>query len=162
VSKVVVHDELLPVIALTGVRVVLGLFWLSQFTWKPPPTFGCPDQGFCLWLDKEIQHPLSPLYAQVLQSVVRPNAIFFGWVTLIVETAIGLSLILGLLTRLGGLIGMLWSLNLLVGLVAVPGETAWYYISLVLLDFLYFGIGSAGQIALDQLLGWRNWWTGAG
>src|SRR5438552_2374286 len=106
------QGDALATFGLTAVRVVLGLFWISQFSWKPPPTFGCPDQGFCLWLNKEIQNPLIPPYADFLRTIIQPNAIAFGWLTFFAETAIGLSLTLGFLTRLGGLAGTLWSLNL--------------------------------------------------
>jgi uncharacterized membrane protein YphA (DoxX/SURF4 family) len=142
--------------------MVLGLFWISQFSWKPPPTFGCPNEGLCLWLSKEIQYPLVPLYADMLRSIVQPNVIAFGWLTFFVETAIGLSLTLGLLTRLGGLVGTLWALNLLIGLVAVPGETSWYYLSLILLNFLYFTIGNLSQISLDRWLHVTTWLAGGG
>jgi uncharacterized membrane protein YphA (DoxX/SURF4 family) len=150
---------MLPTIALTGIRVILGVFWLMQLTWKPPPTFGCPNEGFCYWLDREIQYPVVPLYAEIVRTVVRPNAILFGWLTTIVEAGIGLSLLLGLFTRLGGLIGTLWSLNLLVGLGNQPGEQPWYYISIVLFDFLYFAIGSSRQLSVDRAAGLRGWWS---
>lgn len=139
-------------LGLTAVRIILGLFWISQFSWKPPPTFGCPQEGLCLWLNKEIEHPLIPLYANMLRTIVQPNAIAFGWLTFVAETAIGLSLTFGLLTRLGGLLGTLWSLNLFIGLVAVPGETAWYYLSLILLNFQFFAIGDRNQWSIDRLL----------
>jgi uncharacterized membrane protein YphA (DoxX/SURF4 family) len=145
----------LATFGLTAVRVVLGLFWISQFSWKPPPTFGCPNEGFCLWVNKEIQSPLIPAYADMLRSIIQPNVMTFGWLTFFAETAIGLSLTFGFLTRLGGLAGTLWSLNLLIGLVAVPGETVWYYLSLLLLNFQYFAIGDRHQISLDRRLGIR-------
>jgi hypothetical protein len=144
-------NDPLATFGLTAVRVALGVWWLSQFSWKPPPTFGCPNGGFCLWLDKEIANPLIPLYADMLRAVVRPNAIIFGWFSFAVETALGIGFIFGIFTRLAGLVGTLWSLNLLIGLVAVPGETAWYYLSMILLDFLYFTVGSTGQVAVDRV-----------
>lgn len=150
---------MLPRIALTGIRVIVGVFWLMQLTWKPPPTFGCPNAGFCLWLDREIQYPLVPLYAEVVRVIVRPNAIAFGWLTTVVESAIGLSLLFGVFTRLGGLLGALWSLNLLIGLGAQPDEQPWYYISIVLFGFLYFAIGSSRQLSVDSALGMRSWWS---
>ena len=147
---------------LTGIRVVLGLFWLLQLTWKPPPTFGCPDGGFCLWLNNEIQHPLIPLYANFLSSVIRPNVILFGWFTTVVEVSVGLSLLLGVLTRLGALVGTLWSLNLLIGLVAVPYEQPWYYVLIVLMNLTFLAIGASGQIAVDRSRHWRVAWLRAG
>ncbi len=143
---------------LTGIRVALGIFWLLQLTWKPPPTFGCPSGGFCFWLDQEIQHPLIPLYATFLRVVIRPNVILFGWFTTIVEVFIGLTLVFGVLTRVGALVGTLWSANLLIGLAAVPNEQPWYYFLMVLINLVFVAIGGSGQISLDRARGWRAWW----
>lgn len=137
-------------LTLTVIRVLLGIFWLAQQTWKPPPTFGCPSGGFCFWLAQEIQHPLIPLYADFLRAVIRPNAIAFGWFTALVEVAIGLALIFGVFTRLGALVATLWSVNLLVGLAAVPGETPWYYVSIVTVNLLFVATGASGQISVDR------------
>ena len=150
----------LPGLLLTSIRVVLGIFWLLQLTWKPPPSFGCPDGGFCEWVGKEVQYPLIPLYGQIVRAVVQPNVYLFGWITTVTEVGIGLSLLLGVATRLGGLVGTLWSINLLVGLAAVPGETGWYYAFLTMLNAVFLGIGSSGQVSLDRLLGWRRVWAG--
>jgi len=143
-------------VALTVVRVALGLFWLGQQTWKPPPTFGCPSGGFCFWLDQEIQHPLIPLFADFLHTVIRPNAIAFGWFTLVVEVAIGLALIFGVYTRLGALVATLWSVNLLIGLSAVPGETPWYYLAIVVANLIFVVVGASGQISVDRARQERN------
>ena len=143
---------------LTGIRVALGIFWLLQLEWKPPPTFGCPGAGFCFWLDQEIQYPLIPLYADFLSAVVRPNAILVGWVTTLVEVAIGLSFVFGVLTRLGGLVGTLWSLNLLIGLAVVPNEQPYYYMLMILLNLVFFVIGASGQFSVDRARHWRIWW----
>ena len=137
-------------LVLTAIRVLLGIFWLGQQTWKPPPTFGCPSGGFCFWLDQEIQHPLIPLFANFLRAVIRPNAVAFGWFTLVVEVAIGLALIFGVFTRLGALVATLWSVNLLIGLAAVPGETPWYYLAIVAVNLLFVVIGASGQISVDR------------
>ena len=150
----------LATLGLTAVRVVMGLFWISQFSWKPPPKFGCPDQGLCLWIGKEIANPLIPLYGEMVRTVIQPNALAVGWFSFLVETAVGVSLVLGLFTRLGGLVGTLWSLNLLVGLVAIPGETFWYYLSLILLNVQFFALGDRGQLAVDHRLRLPGWLTG--
>ena len=145
----------------TGIRIVLGVFWLLQLTWKPPPTFGCPDKGFCFWLDQEIQHPLIPLYADFVRAIIRPNAILFGWFTTVVEVFIGITLVLGVFTRLGALVGTLWAINLLIGLSNVPNEQGWYYAFLVMLNALYATIGASGQVSVDRARGLRVWWARA-
>jgi uncharacterized membrane protein YphA (DoxX/SURF4 family) len=153
-----VTDGTLRSLLLSGVRVVLGIFWLLQLTWKPPPGFGCPE-GFCKWVNNEVQYPAIPLYGELVRHLVQPNVYLFGWLTTVVEVAIGLSLLLGLLTRLGGLAGTLWSLNLTIGLLGVPGEQGWYYAFLLMLNAVYLAVGSDGQLALDRLIGWRDWWN---
>ena len=145
-------------LTLTGIRVAAGVFWLLQLTWKPPPSFGCPGGGFCFWLDQEIQHPLIPLYASFLSSVIRPNVILFGWFTTLVEVLIGLALVFGVLTRVGALVGTLWSVNLLIGLAAVPNEQPWYYFLMILINLVFVAIGGAGQFSVDQARGGRPGW----
>ena len=137
---------------------MLGIFWLLQITWKPPPTFGCPNAGFCFWLDQEIQHPVIPLYADLIRAIIRPNAILFGWFTTVVEVFAGLTLVFGVLTRFGALVGALWAVNLLIGLANIPNEQGWYYAFLVMLNFLFFAIGASGQISVDRAKGWHTWW----
>jgi uncharacterized membrane protein YphA (DoxX/SURF4 family) len=152
----------LAVIGLTCVRLALGIWWVTQYRWKPPPSFGCPDDGFCLWLAREAQFPFLEQYVQALRILVLPNPMIAAWVVFVVETAIGISLIFGLYTRLGAMIGVFWSIVLLVGMMAVPGVASWTYISVILLDVIFFSIGSMSQLAVDRILMTRSWWAGSG
>jgi hypothetical protein len=149
----------LPILTLTLIRIVLALFWLSQITWMPPPTFGCPG-GLCLWVAQQVQHPLWPVYAGFL-TLVQGHVQIFGWFAVLLEALVGVSLLLGLYTRFGGLLGLLWATLWLVGLAAVPGETVWYYLSLVLLNALFFAIGGSTQISTDVIARSRSWWAAA-
>lgn len=96
--------------------------------------------------------------ADLLSSIVRPNAILFGWLTTFVEVFIGLTLVFGAFTRLGALVGTLWSIALLSGLVLIPGESAWEYIFLALLNLLFVAIGGSGQFSVDRARHWQVWW----
>ena len=89
------------------------------------------------WLELEAAHPTIGLYADFVTGVVMPNFLLFAWLTFLVELAIGLSLTLGLFTRLGALVGLLWSFNLAVGLLAVPGEWPWSYLMLMMWHGLF-------------------------
>jgi len=155
------NSDPFPGTMMTLIRIVLGIFWLLQLTWKPPPSFGCPDSGFCLWLNNEIQHPLIPLYADFLRTIVRPNVILFGWFTTIVEVFIGITLVFGVFTRLGALVGTLWAINLLIGLSNVPNEQGWYYGFLVMLNAVYLAVGASGQLSVDRSKNRRIWWARA-
>jgi uncharacterized membrane protein YphA (DoxX/SURF4 family) len=136
-------------------RLVIGVLWFQQLLWKLPPDFGCGparDQGLCDWMQREIDHPALPLYASFVRDLVLPNVGVFGWLVFLLEAAIAVSLLLGLLTRLGGLLGFLQATNLLVGLAAVPGEWYWSYLLLALFCLLFALTGAGRWLGLDGSL----------
>jgi thiosulfate dehydrogenase [quinone] large subunit len=75
--------------------------------------------------------------------------------TFVVEMALGLSLLLGLLTRLAGIGGFLWQVNIALGAFNVPGEWYWIWVLLTMPQFC-FAFSAAGRVwGLDALL--RPW-----
>lgn len=131
-------DSLFP-LALSANRSLIGLLWLASLRWKLPPAFmASPDQRSLFeWLQLEVAHPTVGLYADFVATIVMPNFILFAWLTFLIELALGLSLTLGLFTRLGAALGLIWSLNLAVGLLAVPGEWPWSYLMLIMWHGLF-------------------------
>ncbi len=135
-------------------RILIGILWFQQLLWKLPPDFGCTparDQGLCDWIQREIDSPLIPLYATFLRSIVQPNLGLLGWFIWLLEAAIAVSLLLGLLTRLGGFLGFAQAMNLYVGLAAVPHEWFWTYWMLAILCALFALTGAGRWLGLD---GW--------
>ena len=155
------QTKTLASVLMTGIRLVLGIFWLLQLTWKPPPSFGCPTAGLCLWMDMEIQNPVFQLYADFVRLVARPNVYLFGWITTITEVFIGITLVLGLFTRFGAFVGVAWSINLLIGLANIPHEAGWYYAFLIMLNLLFVAVGASGQFSADRMRGRKIWWARA-
>ncbi len=146
-------------LGLTALRVYSGISWWGQLSWKVPPEFGCGSQGFngklsglCDWMSREAQHPFIGLYGDFIKNIVIPNFTFFGWLTFLTEGFIALSLIFGLLTRLGGITGFLWALNLVIGLAAVPGEDLTFYLPYIILPLVASISGLKYQYTLDALL----------
>jgi uncharacterized membrane protein YphA (DoxX/SURF4 family) len=133
------------------------VWWILQYRWKPLPTFGWSDGGFCLWLSKEIQCPVVDQYVDLLRLIIIPNPLVAACLVFLIESAIGIILSLGLYTRLGAFVGTLWSLILLIGLMEIPGVTTWSYLSIVLLDILFFSIGAMNQLAIGRVLYTRSW-----
>src|SRR6266542_6062034 len=128
-------------------RIVIGFLWFQQLLWKLPPDFGCGpagDQGLCDWMQREIANPLIPAYAIFVRDLVLPNLGVLGWLVWLTEAAIAVSLLFGVLTRLGGLLGFAQATNLLIGLAAVPHEWYWSYVMLALFCLL-FALTSAGR-----------------
>lgn len=131
-------SPLFPLV-LSGCRTMIGLLWLASLRWKLPPAFVAPagQRSLLEWLHLEVAHPTLGLYADFVASIVIPNFILFAWLTFLVELTLGLSLTLGWFSRVGAFLGLLWSLNLAVGLLAVPGEWPWSYLMLVMWHGLF-------------------------
>jgi hypothetical protein len=158
VRKRGITEGFLSGFGLTCVRIALGYFWLSRVVANPPPTFGCPGAGFCLMVDQAVQSPWSPLFGTLLAIFVQPHLVIFAWLSTLFQVAIGLSLLLGILTRFGAFIGLLWCLASFVGMAGVPGQSSWYYLSGILLSVVFFAIGGSNQLSVDLFARWRTWW----
>src|SRR5581483_1054892 len=120
-------------------RIVYGVLWWQQSRWKVPgDDFGrISGGGLWYWTQQEIQYPTVPAYKQFLLSVVLPHWTFFGWLTLATETFIGVTLILGLFTRLGALAAIGMAANVTIGILSVPHEWGWTYAMLIMLPGVF-------------------------
>jgi thiosulfate dehydrogenase [quinone] large subunit len=145
-------NSFFPVV-LSGNRSLIGLLWLASLRWKLPPTFIAPagHRSLLDWLHLEVAHPTLPLYADFVANIVMPNFLLFAWLTFLIELVIGLSLALGLFGRLGAGLGLLWSLNLAIGLLSVPGEWPWSYLMLVMWHELFLVSTRYQTWGLDSL-----------
>jgi thiosulfate dehydrogenase (quinone) large subunit len=154
-SKAAVQDPLTPSWgdrALAVGRIALGAYWLWEQHWKLPPEFGIHDaRGLMFSFQSSIEHPTLGVYRTFLQDVVVPNFYLFGWLVFVSETMIGLSLTLGLLTRVGGVLGTLQSINLLVAQGATE-EGPWLYLGLIAANLAVVLTPSNRQLSLDRQL----------
>jgi thiosulfate dehydrogenase [quinone] large subunit len=164
-------------------RLGLGLLFFTQLGWKLPPTFGCGSdfafttadasgnlkrtRGLCDWIGIESVYatrdrpvlginirPLAQLNGVFIDTVVKPNIRWFGYLIFSAEAFITATMILGLLSRLGALVAIGMSAQLLVGLAGIPNpyEWEWSYIQMVLLSILMFGLAPGRIWGLDALL----------
>jgi hypothetical protein len=97
---------------------------------------------------------LARLNGAFIDNIVKPNIRWFGSVIFFTEAFIFASLFLGLLSRLGGLVAIGMSMQLLVGLAGIPNpyEWEWTYINLVLLALVLFAFAPGRILGLDALL----------
>ncbi len=72
---------------------------------------------------------------------------------LIVGLATGLSLVLGYLTRVGALLGLLQALAIALLVGAAPGEWLYGYLMLILLSGLLLLLPVSRRMSLDDALG---------
>jgi len=149
---------------LAACRIVIGILWVTQLAWKLPPSFGCETgfavstdiahrtAGLCDWTGLMGVYSLVPLHAALVRTVVSPNLGWMGWGIFILELAVAVSLVLGLLTRLGALLGLLQAVNLFIGLSGVPGEWYWSYGMLAVLQLVFFFTAAGRTLGLDAAL----------
>ena len=139
-------------LALAVGRIGLGAYWLWEQHWKLPPEFGVHDpRGLMFSFQSSIDHPTLGIYRTFLQEVVVPNFYLFGWLVFVTETSIGLSLTLGALTRLGGVLGTLESINLLVAQGATE-EGPWLYLGLIAANLAVVLTPSNRVLSVDRRL----------
>jgi hypothetical protein len=155
-----------PLWPLAGARIAIGLLWLISLRWKLPPAF-LPGEGRGLldWMELQIAHALLPFYGQLVEQVVIPNFTTFAWLIFLIELMIGLSLGAGLFSRAGALLGLLWSINLAIGFLGVPGEWPWSYVMLVMWHAVFLISAPGRVLGLDTWLrarpasAWLMRWT---
>jgi len=135
-------------------RIAFGLLYLDM-AWQKAPWIITDGHRFG-WLygfiEQEIAHPAFPWYAAFLKQVVLPNFAFFGTLTFLTEVALGIGLLCGLLTRLTGLAGFLWQVNIALGAFNVPGEWVWIWPLLTLPQFCFAFSGAGQVLGLDRWL----------
>ena len=133
-------------------RVLVGTMWWQQSLWKVPPHY---DWGLIHWMQEMVEHASTPLQSDLVRDLVLPNIAFFGPLVYAIEVAIAVSLILGVATRVGALLGALMAINLWLGLYNAPGEWPWTYMFLVILQVIYL-IDPPGRSLGVDALAWRR------
>lgn len=137
-------------------RYLLGVMWLQQSFWKLPPTFtDNPDGsgGLRQWTESLAQGAAFGFHRALVRDLVLPNFYFFAYQVWAAETAVAAMLMLGVFTRLGGLLGLLMSLNLWLGLYNVPNEWSWSYFFMVLLMGFLIAVRAGRALGGDALIG---------
>src|SRR5207245_5003870 len=135
-------------------RLLYGYLWWQQSAWKvPSDDFGRKSGGglWC-WVQQEIQHPTATAYRDFLVNVMIPHWTFFGWMTLVTETFIAVTLILGLGTRLGSLVAIGMAANITIGILSVPHEWGWTYAMLITFPILFLLTDAGRSFGVDAFL----------
>jgi hypothetical protein len=98
--------------------------------------------------------PLAQLNGAVVDNVITTNLGLFGWLIWLAEFWVFISMLLGLFTRLGGLVALGVSAQLYIGLAAIPRpyEWEWSYGLMLLLSLLLFGLAAGRSWGIDAVL----------
>jgi len=114
-------------------RVLVGAMWWQQSLWKIPPDFG----GLRHWMEEEAAHAAILLQGDLVRDVVLPHLEVFGPLVYGWEVAVAVSLLLGVFSRIGALLGLLMAGNLWLGLYSAPNEWPWTYVFLMVIQGLF-------------------------
>jgi uncharacterized membrane protein YphA (DoxX/SURF4 family) len=134
------------------VRGVVGLMWWQQSLWKVPPDF----DGLRHWTDEMVKNAAFPIQSSLIESIVLPNFVPFGYLIYASEVAIGISLIIGLFVRASATAGALLIFNIYLGLYRSTAEWPWTYASIVLLMVLFAVERFGRSLGADALLAARK------
>ncbi len=118
--------------AVAGLRVLAGLLWLYNVSWKLPPDFGRDREALLYgYVVDAIEHPVFPPFSWAMENIVEPMFIPFGWGVLVAETALAVLLLTGTLTRPAALLGVAQSAAIGLSVLMTPGEWPWSYYLMV-------------------------------
>ena len=140
------------------IRIFVGYLWFQQLFWKMPPTFA----GLYVYIVRESQHTIIPGYGSLLQHTFLAGCTSLStpagctafvplaagvWAA---ELLVAISLMFGLFTRFGAILGTILSLQLYVGL-AYTGWI-WIYGQMVLLALVLVAVPAGRRLGVDQWL----------
>lgn len=105
----------------------------------------------------ELGVPIGPVQAAngaFIDSFVKPNIRWFGYVVWGMEGFIFVSLALGFLSRLGALLALAQTSQLMIGLAGIPDpvEWEWSFQLMVILALLLVALAPGRYFGLDRLL----------
>ena len=136
-------------------RFFIGALWWQQSLWKLPPTYtDNPDGsgGLRYWMDEMTKWASTGLQRHFVKDVVLPHFYFFAPQVYFSEVLIAVTLILGLFSRLGALVGTLMAINLWLGLYRSPAEWPWTYFFLIVVQIMLLVQRPGRSLGLDAIL----------
>jgi len=138
------------------IRIFVGYLWFQQLFWKMPPDFA----GLYSYIIRESQHTIIPGYGFILQHTFLSGCTSLVTATgctlyvplasgvWIAELIVAISLMFGLFTRFGAILGSVLAIQLYVGLAYT--EWLWTYGMLVLLCLAITAIPAGRRLGFDQ------------
>ena len=135
------------------VRIVVGLLWLENASWKVPPTF---TGSFRRFTESAVSHEVFGPFAFVTKNLALKHFTAVGWITLLTESLIGALLVFGLFTRFAALLGAFWSVNIALSILHVEHEWPWSYYLMIVAHLSLFALDAGRTGGVDAVLVSRN------
>jgi uncharacterized membrane protein YphA (DoxX/SURF4 family) len=147
------HDLAVAPYALAGLRIFAGVLWLVNLSWKLPPDFGRDDpEGLLYNFELAADHAVFGFLQDLARDAFIPHFTLFGWLVFVAELLAGVLLLLGLLTRLGALIGAIQAVIITLLVVQAPSEWFWTYAMLIVIHLVLLVAPSGQRLSIDRWL----------
>ncbi len=147
--------------AASFLRILVGLLWLYNVSWKRPPDFGRNSgKGLFGFTHDAVDHPVFAPFSWLVEHVVLPNFAVFGWGVLVLETTLAVLLLTGAFVRLAALAGIIQALAIGLSVAQTPGEWPWSYWMMVGIHVVILFSAAGSFLAIDALRsrrGSRDW-----
>jgi uncharacterized membrane protein YphA (DoxX/SURF4 family) len=88
------------------------------------------------YLYQEARYTQLPQYQAFLLNVAIPNINTLGWMAFIIEVTLSVTLAIGFLTGITGLVASIWAANAVFGSYPVPGELWFNLLNLLILPIV--------------------------
>ena len=134
-------------------RLVAGGMWFQGTIWKLPLPVAA---GFKYWLAQEGKFSAIGLQGIVVRDLLLPHIALLQVPVYLLEIAFTVSLTLGLAVRLSGLVAVLFTLQLWLGLYNDPTEWPWTYMAIVFGHGMFAASEAGRCLGLDNLLRLRG------
>jgi len=139
-------------IAMTVVRVLVGVMWMYNTAWKVPPDFGQAKQaGLFVFTSYAVSNPVFPPYSWVVEHLVLNHFVAFGWAVLASETILAVLMLSGSYIRIACVLGAAQSLAIGLSVARAPNEWPWSYLLMVAVHLLILFGGAGRYLAVDAL-----------
>jgi hypothetical protein len=137
---------------LGGLRILAGLLWLYNVSWKRPPDFGEDNgSGLFRFTNDAVDHPVLAPYSWVVEELVLPNFQAFGWMVLAVETTLAVMLLTGTMVRVAAALGVAQSTAIALSVAQTPGEWPWSYWMMIGIHVVLLGGAAGSFLAVDRV-----------
>jgi thiosulfate dehydrogenase (quinone) large subunit len=138
-------------LALAGLRILMGVLWLANLSWKLPPDFGRDrPRGLLYSFHQAEHHAVSEPLRRFMAHVVIPHFTLFGWQVFLVEAVAGVLLLLGWHTRVGAVVGLLQAIAITVLTARAPNQWAWGFVLFIAVSLVLVVTPANARWSLDR------------
>jgi uncharacterized membrane protein YphA (DoxX/SURF4 family) len=131
------------------VRLLVGSMWFQGSTWKLPLPY---SDAFEYWLKQSGEFASFQFIGDLVNNVMLPALPVVGTLVYFIELFLAAALMLGVLTRFAGLVGVGQTAFLWLSLYRAEHEWPWNYMFLLLLHVLFIALAAGRSLGLDALL----------